>query len=186
MNGLPAFLPDLIYLGLFLGPFVQEDAAVLAAASLSVNEMRPFGLIYGTVLAGLIMSDIWKYWIGWAALRNPKARAYADKQKAADLGDKVKRHLGATIFAARFVPFSRIPAYVACGFFGVKYWRFCLFVAASAWLYVSIIFLIFHALGEVMGEQLRWFVPVVGFSVLISYLVYRHIQSRRTDTPPDN
>jgi len=181
MDWLPASLQDLIYLGIFLGPFVQEDAAVLAAATLSVNEMRPTLLIYVTILAGLIASDLWKYWIGWAALRYPKARAFAEKQHAVDLGDKVKEHLGVTMITARFVPLSRIPAYIACGFFGVKYWRYCLYIAFTAFLYVSAVFLICHLLGEVMGEQLRWLIPVIGILIGAGFLAHRFSQRKADD-----
>ena len=192
MDWLPASLQDLIYLGLFIGPFVQEDAAVLAAATLSVNGTRPTLLIYLVILAGLIASDLWKYWIGWAALRYPKARAFAERKHAVDLGDKVNRHLALTLIAARFVPLSRIPAYIACGFFKVSYWRYCLYISFTAFLYVSAVFLVCHLLGEVMGEKLRWLIPIVGFSFLIGYLGYRYVRARNnsdameTDTPPEN
>ena len=70
-----------IYLIIFFSPFVQEDAAVLYAASLSANNPALyFPKMFFVILAGLFLSDIWKYWIGWAALRNPKARAFAEKK----------------------------------------------------------------------------------------------------------
>jgi len=186
MDWLPASLQDLVYLGIFLGPFVQEDAAVLAAASLSVNEMRPTILIYAVILAGLITSDLWKYWMGWAALRYPKARAFAEKKHVADWRDRINRHLALTILISRFVPFSRIPAYIACGFFGVKYWRYCLYIAFTAFLYVSAVFLVCHLIGEVMGEQLRWLIPIAGFSFLIGYLLFRRFGHKKDDSSQDD
>ena len=65
------FVPEgsmwLLYLGLFIGPFVQEHAAVIGAASLSLSESNHWISIFCFILAGLIASDSWKYWLGWAA-----------------------------------------------------------------------------------------------------------------------
>jgi len=84
--------PLAMYISVFIGPFVQEDAAVLYAASLSANNPSYFPNMFFVILAGLFLSDIWKYWIGWAALSNPKARAFAEKKHVADFQDKVQKY----------------------------------------------------------------------------------------------
>ena len=86
------------YISVFLGPFVQEDAAVLLAASLSANNPNYFPTMFFVILAGLFLSDIWKYWIGWAALKNPRARAFAEKKHVTELQDKVQRYTLVTLF----------------------------------------------------------------------------------------
>lgn len=177
-------MPDsvlLVYIGVFFGPFVQEDAAVLAAASLSANNPDYFPTIFFVILAGLILSDIWKYWIGWAALSNARARAFAEKKHVADLQDKVQRHTLAALFAARFVPLARIPAYVACGFFKVPYWKFCLYIALTATVYTIIIFTICHLIGEIMGEQLRWLLPIAGVTIALSFVGYQVWRRRKIE-----
>jgi len=182
------FMPDsilLVYIGVFFGPFVQEDAAVLAAASLSTNNPSYFPTIFFVILAGLFLSDIWKYWIGWAALRNTRARAFAEKKHVAELQDKVQRHPAAAILAARFVPLARIPAYVACGFFKVPYWKFCALIALSATLYTIIIFTICHLIGEIMGDQLRWLLPIGAVTlalIFVGYQVWRRKQTEEAET----
>jgi len=162
-----------IYLGVFFGPFLQEDAAVLAAASLSANNPNYFPTMFFVILAGLFLSDIWKYWIGWAALSNSKARAFAEKKHVSDLQDKVQRHIFATLFAARFVPLARIPAYVACGFFKVPYWKFCLVIGITATLYTSIIFAICHLVGEAMGERFDWLLPIIAVSIALIFIGFQ-------------
>ncbi|MEP3889911.1 MAG: VTT domain-containing protein [Hellea sp.] len=174
----------LIYVGVFFGPFVQEDAAVLAAASLSANNPQYFPTMFFVILAGLILSDVWKYWIGWAALKNSRARAFAEKKHVADLQDKVQRYTLVTLFGARFLPLARIPAYVACGFFRVPYWKFCLMISLTATVYTIIIFTICHLLGEVMGEKFEWLLPIIGISVallLVGYQILKRKKSEKTE-----
>lgn len=176
--------PLLPYISVFFGPFVQEDAAVLLAASLSANNPSYFPTMFFVILAGLILSDIWKYWIGWAALKNDRARAFAEKKHVIDLKDKVQRYTLVTLFGARFIPLARVPAYVACGFFRVNYAKFCLIIALTATIYTLIIFAICHLLGEVMGEQFEWLLPIIGVSaafIFVAIQILRRKYRRKTD-----
>ena len=170
----------LTYLGVFFGPFIQEDAAVLAAASLSANNPSYHPTMFFVILVGLFLSDIWKYWIGWAALSNAKARAFAEKKHVANLEDKIQRYTLATLFSARFLPLARIPAYVACGFFKVPYWKFCLIIGLTATVYTAAIFAICHWIGKAMGERYEWLLPIIAVSLallLIGFLFIRRKNS---------
>ena len=169
------------YISVFLGPFVQEDAAVLLAASLSANNPNYFPTMFFVILAGLFLSDIWKYWIGWAALKNPRARAFAEKKHVTELQDKVQRYTLVTLFGARFIPLARIPAYVACGFFRVPYWKFCLMIALTATVYTIAIFTICHLLGEVMGERFEWLLPIIGVSVALLFVGFQILKKRKSE-----
>lgn len=176
------FLPDsmsLLYWSVFIGPFVQEDAAVLYAASLSITNMERTAPLFFVIWLGLCASDFWKYWIGWAALRNERARAFTEKKHVADLKDKVIQHAFTTLMLARFVPLTRIPAYVACGLFGVNYLKYCLIIAFTAFLYVSAVFATFHLLGAVLGEQLKWILPIIALFGMGTYLGYLALKARK-------
>jgi len=159
-----------IYLAVFFGPFIQEDAAVLGAASLSANNPSYFPTMFFVILAGLFLSDIWKYWIGWAALRNDKARAFAEKKHVAQLQDKVQKHIITALFAARFIPLSRVPAYVACGFFKVPYWKYCLLIALTATIYTLIVFVLCHWVGAAMGERFEWLLPIIAVPLALVFV----------------
>ena len=175
------------YLGALFGPFVQEDASVALAASLSATKAAKTLPLYILTCIGLFFSDIWKYWVGWAALRNKKAKAFANKDQVMVLQDKVRSHTMATLLAARFVPLTRIPAYVACGFFGVSYPKYCVIIAFTAVLYASIVFAAFHVLGEILGEQLLWVMPIIAIafvSTYVGYHVYKKRQQRADNTDP--
>lgn len=167
-----------IYLGLLIGPFIQEDAAVFTAAGLAVNEPRQTLLMALTVFVGLFFSDAWKYWIGRFALRNEKARAFTEKKHVSDLKDKVERNLALTLISIRFIPFGRIPTYAACGFFKVSYIKYCFFIALSALIYVCIVFTTIRVLGELMGERLHWMLPIIALTVVLIIIVGQYIKRR--------
>ena len=66
------------YLCALIGPFIQEDAAVLGAASASVSGIgTPMGMFIAITI-GLTISDLWKYWLGRAAITQPWAKKHAE------------------------------------------------------------------------------------------------------------
>ncbi|WP_416879064.1 DedA family protein [Litorimonas sp.] len=176
----------LLYLGIAAGPFVQEDAAVLAAATLSASKPQHFPEIFFVILIGLILSDVWKYWIGWAALKNPHARAFAEKKHVANLQDKVQRHLFFTLLGARFLPLARVPAYVACGYFSVSYLRYCLYIAFTATLYSIVVFTLCHYLGKAVGDKLEVIMPLAALTLITVFgtvIWWRHRKGDRAIDP---
>jgi len=140
---------------------------VIGAAALSAADHQHFPNVFIIVLIGLILSDAWKYWIGYLAHTNPRMRATAEKDKVVAMGDRIKANAILTLFMARFVPFARIPSYIACGYFKVPYWKFLLSVMLSGLVYVSIIFAVAHYLGEIFGDKLEIILPAFGVSLLI-------------------
>ncbi|MEL6686930.1 MAG: VTT domain-containing protein [Pseudomonadota bacterium] len=157
----------LLYLGIFFGPFVQEDAAVIAAATLSEADPAHFPNIFFVILAGLFLSDIWKYWIGRAAHTSSRARAYAEREHIVSFQGKVRRNLFLTLLTARFLPLARVPMYVACGYFKVSYAHFCAYIFVTAFVYCVAIFVFCHALGEVFGDRIEMVVASIGVAAVI-------------------
>ena len=158
-----------LYLPFLIGPFIQEDTAVIGAATLSAADHQHFPNVFIIVLIGLILSDAWKYWIGYLAHTNPKMRATAEKEKVVAMGDRIKANAVLTLFMARFVPVARIPSYMACGYFKVPYWKFLLSVTLSGALYVTIIFIIAHYLSEIFGDKIEIILPAFGGVLLILF-----------------
>lgn len=173
-----------LFAGIFLLPFIQEDAAVIAASTASIMNLGPDAAIFATILAGLTASDVWKYWLGAAARRNAFAHRFAEKPGVSVAGDLVRKELVKTLFMARFVPGTRIPTYIACGFFRVEYVRFVLLVVLTAFTYVTISFALFHTLGAIAGEQAKFWLPVIAVTLVISYLVYRWLKHRNNRLGP--
>ena len=175
-------MPDaplwLIYAGLFLGPFIQEDTAVFTAASYSATVPDDWLKVFLIIWAGLCLSDLWKYWIGWAALRHPKARKFAEKEKVTAFHAKIKEHAFISLLGVRFMPLARVPAYVACGFFKVSYTLFATAIIISAFLYCCAIFAVTHLLGELFNDRLKIMLPIIAL-LLISLFIFGQWVYRR-------
>jgi membrane protein DedA with SNARE-associated domain len=152
------------YLAAALGPFVQEDAAIFAAAASALAMPDARAGLFVTVWLGLCASDVWKYGIGRLAHAHGWARKQAQKPPVQALAETVTRRIGFAMMAARFIPGTRIPLYLAAGWFKVPFWRFLGWMMASALAYVSLAFAIFQVLGALAGPQ---FVARAGLGVAL-------------------
>ena len=167
INLFPAGSIWLLVIPLIIGPFIQEDTAVLYAASLSVTRSEDWMVIFAAILCGLILSDSWKYWLGWAAKHHDWAKKFAQKDRVVKMKRAVLDHSGKTLFAVRFLPMARIPTYLATGFFGVSYVKYMISIAISALAFVTVIFTAFHILGEILGEKLKTYMPLVALGIAV-------------------
>jgi len=184
LNDLAAAYPWGIYVLVALGPFIQEDAAILSAAAASVAGLGTTRWIFISLLIGLSISDLWKYWLGRAAHTHEWGRNIANKQSVQAAKSQVVQRLGVSLFVARFVPGTRIPLYLACGFFHAPFLKVAIYVISSAIVYVSIAFALFHWLGDMAGEHIEKYAPVVGAvlaSIVIGYLLVQWRRSRRAN-----
>lgn len=170
--------PWLAYALAFLGPFVQEDAAVVGAAGATMSpHISDVGLL-GAVFAGLMVSDIWKYWAGRFAERARFASKWIADPRVQSAREKVLRRLGVTLLLARFVPGTRVPLYVACGVFKAPFGRFLTYVALSGALYVGATFALFHSLDMIAGEHIRAAAPFMAIAIVLTFLGINWLKSR--------
>jgi membrane protein DedA with SNARE-associated domain len=154
-----------LYVGIALLPFFQEDLAVIAAATASIMGAAPVPFLFVAILVGLSASDVWKYWLGFFAREQNWARRLAQKNRISMAGDLLQNELAKTLYMARFIPGTRVPAYMACGFFRVPYAKFCALVVVTALTYITIMFILFHAVGALAGEWAKYGLP--GMAVLM-------------------
>jgi membrane protein DedA with SNARE-associated domain len=164
----------LVYFSAFIGPFVQEDAAIVAGATAFLHpetaKMASAPLVLLSLFTGLVVSDLWKFWIGVAGRKQQWAKAMAQKPSVVAISSKIVTHPGKTLMLARFIPGTRIPAYIAAGFFGVSFARFSFWIIVSAALYIAIALVVLRTIGEVAGMKGQLYVGI-GLVILI-FLVF--------------
>jgi len=173
-----------LYLAIFALPFIQEDVAVIAAATASLANVEPVVAIFAVILAGLTASDVWKYWLGYAARSRSWAHKFAEKKGVSVAGDLVRTELAKTLYVARFVPGTRIPTYIACGFFQTPYAKFVALVVLTAFTYVAISFALFHSVGAIAGEQAKYWLPIMAVTLIGGYVLYRWYTHRNNRKGP--
>ena len=172
-----------------LGAFVQEDVAILTSTGYATRQPEGDRWAVLTVLFfGVVASDLWKYFIGRWALTHPKARAARNLNRIQRMETAVKGNLPLTLLTVRFMPLARIPTYAACGYFGVRYWRYCLWIAVASASYIAVAYLAYKTFGMMVGEQLRWILPVLA-GLVLAFMAWRAWRSwKRGETPvePDD
>lgn len=165
-----------LYIAIACLPFLQEDVAVIAAATASMLGVGPVFPLFLAILIGLTASDLWKYWLGFFARDRQWARRFAQKNRVSMAGDWLQHDLFKTLFVVRFVPGTRVPAYVACGFFKVFYPKFSAIVVLTALTYVATMFVLFHTVGALAGEIAKYWMPGIAMLMLIAYGVIRWVR----------
>lgn len=175
-----------LYLVVALGPFLQEDAAIItAASSASLGLADPYGL-YAALVVGLAASDLWKYWAGRWARTHHRAEWVAAHPQVIKVGKHVVDRQAVTLLIARFVPGTRVPIYLASGFFKAPFGKLAFWVVGSGMFYCLLMFLVFHYLGEVGGDRVRIIAPLVAFGVVFCFLIYQYFHlkfSSKAETP---
>jgi membrane protein DedA with SNARE-associated domain len=170
--------PWAAYISVFLAPFVQEDAAVIGAASAAAMKLGDPLILFLSLMMGLIISDTWKYWLGRYARTHKWAMKFVEKPGVRAAGAAVVKRLGLTLLIARFVPGTRIPTYIASGLFKAPFLPFLAWVAGSGVLYAGGMFLAFHFLGKVFGEQAMKVAPWVALAVVVTVIVWTLAKER--------
>ena len=165
------------YICFFFLPFLQEDVSILGAASACASGLADPFLGFFLTGAGLTTSATLKYWLGRAATSREWAKKYAQSPKILKAGDSVKGNLGKSLYTARFISAVRIPFYVGAGFFGVSFSKFLLFVTTSAALYLGIAFTLFHIFGEIAGEKLKLYLPLLAVIFLVLYFIFTKLKT---------
>jgi len=168
----------LVYLCSVIAPFIQEDIAVIGAVTAILGKMgNPFGL-FAAISIGLIMSDLWKYWLGRAAITQDWARKYSEKPAVHKAREKLDKNMFKTIFVSRFLPGARIPLYIAAGFFKLPFSKFAASICITAIFYIGLIYFIFLGLGEIAGERLKTYLPLVALTAIILFLVFKWVKKK--------
>jgi membrane protein DedA with SNARE-associated domain len=174
-----------LYLAFFIAPFLQEDAAVIGAASAaSMHEGDAPGILVVSLL-GLIVSDTWKYWAGYYAQSWPPAARWANNSKVGALKEAVLKRLGLALLGARFIPGTRIPLYLACGVFRAPFRRFLPLIALTGALYLGLTFALFAVLDDILGPQFQRVLPIVILGVF-AIIIAVTFMSRRRRTQHDH
>ena len=77
---------------------------------------------------------------------------------------------------ARFIPGTRIPLYIAAGFFQASFLKFTAFIFLSALIYIAIAFGLFHILGEVAGQEAKKYLPIVAVFGFVFLLIFKRLK----------
>ena len=132
-------------MAIVLGAFVSEDGATVTAATLAASSVLDGRLAFLSAFAGLWIGDLGVYamarWAGPAIRRHRWLQAwFAKTQNRDSSANQAKTQWSLAL--SRFLPGTRLPAYIAAGFGPMPVATFAVVTAMSAIAWVIVLFLI--------------------------------------------
>jgi membrane protein DedA with SNARE-associated domain len=165
--------PLLLALALFAATFVLEDAATVAAGLLTAQTGADWSVALLAVIVGTMVGDLALYATGrWGAgtKLGRKLRARADVQRAEGW---IAGRVLALVFAARFLPGSRLPVYTASGLVAAPFGAVAVIIAATTPFWTGALFAAAHFAGEAGAERLLTIAVPVGLAMAAAIVLLR-------------
>jgi membrane protein DedA with SNARE-associated domain len=126
-----------------LGAFVSEDGASVTAATLAASGMLDARLAFLSAFAGLWIGDLGVYamarWTGPTIKQHRWLRAWFAKTPNNDSPNQ--KRMQWSLALSRFLPGTRLPAYIAAGLGQMPVATFAAVTAISAIAWISVLFL---------------------------------------------
>lgn len=133
---------------IILSGFLSEDGATITAATLAASSMLDVRIALASAIAGLWIGDLAVYFAASSARAGVTSRGWASRlllagktpaSRAAEASGPWK------LAASRFVPGTRLPAYLAAGFGRMPLRLFATVTAVSATAWAILVFAAIHA-----------------------------------------
>ena len=154
---------------LFFMTFLHEDAAILAAAFLRVEEGMPVGLAYSSIISGVIAGDFIIYGLGHFAQKNAWLRSKIIGPKVERIRLWLENNLVKGLLLCRITPGLLFPTFVACGWFKIPFKRFALITITSGVLYASAVLTLIIVFGDLVLVHLDYWAWIVLSIVVIAF-----------------
>jgi membrane protein DedA with SNARE-associated domain len=138
---------------------VSEDATCIGTGLLIHSEQLNWAVGLGACVLGIFLGDLGLWLAGrvfgrrvlawrWVSARLPASRVE-------HWGQWFDRRGWTAVLAARFIPGTRLPVYVASGILGQRAGRFALWALLAALLWTPVLVLVVAALGDVVVAPMQ-------------------------------
>jgi membrane protein DedA with SNARE-associated domain len=142
-----------------LATFVSEDLTCLAVGLLAASGELSLALGLIGCFVGIVLGDLGLWLLGRVGgrrlLRWPWLARLLPAQRLDQAAGWLDRRGGLAVLAARFLPGTRVPLYVAAGLIGRRPGRFALWVVLAALAWVPLLVLAVALSGGALAAPLR-------------------------------
>jgi membrane protein DedA with SNARE-associated domain len=169
-------------LALFFGTFLHEDVSIVAAALFIVEHDMPWLMAFLAVLLGVVASDLFIYGLGFAARRIGRLQTRLIGPRVTALEARLKHNLVPAVAACRLMPGVLFPTFIACGWFGVSFWRFALTCILTATIYTPIVLALVVTFGHKVLQEIgytAWIFVLVLIMVFTLYSIFNPVRKSR-------
>lgn len=161
-----------------LATLVTEDLTCVVTGLMIANGTFTWTQGIGACLFGILFGDFLLYLagrrLGRPALRRIPLRWMIDPIRLSETEDWFRRRGGLAILISRFVPGTRLPAYVAAGLLGVPTLKFLFYFVLAAVLWTpALIWIAYHLADEALRgiEKYNHAAPWILLGLGITYLL---------------
>jgi membrane protein DedA with SNARE-associated domain len=151
--------PFIVALAILLATFILEDVATVTAGMLASDGILPIYLALFALISGIVLGDLGLYGLGHLSTKSPWVRRLLERRRAIDIRNFMDQSLVPMVFAARFIPGTRLPSYTASGLLGLPFWRFATAAFFAVILQTTLLFGVMVYFGINFRDQLgawRW------------------------------
>lgn len=171
ITGLHAWLRAVAIIG---ATFVSEDATCIATGLMMRAGQIGWSLGITACTLGIFLGDLGLWLVGRLFGRRVlgwrRLRGRLPEQRIEHLADWFDRRGWTAILAARFLPGTRLPVYVAAGVLGRRAGRFAIWALLAAALWTPALVLIVATLGQAVSRPLQRFLGA-GWLSLVAAVV---------------
>ena len=163
---------------IFFMTFLHEDAAILAAAFLRVEQGMPLSFAYGSIFLGIISGDLIIYGLGHFAQKNAWLRSKLIGPKVERIKLWLETHLVRVLLLCRITPGLLFPTYVACGWFKIPFSRFAFITIVSGVIYSSIVLTVIILFGDLVLIHLNYWAWLLLLAVMVGFGIWSALKPR--------
>lgn len=167
--------PALFILTALLLSFVSEDAVTVGMAILVAEGHAPLALGFAAVVIALVLGDSALYGAGALAARFRALRKKVATRRVHQAKRWVEKRLKTILLASRFMPGTRLPTYLASGFFGFSFTVFLAMLTIGAVVWTAFIFTVILTAGKPLLDSLGPWSWVGAVIILAGGLVLPHL-----------
>jgi len=154
---------------LFFLTFLQEDAAIIAAAFSKVEYGLPLGLAFISVYAGIITGDLFIYGLGHVAQRSIWLQSRIIGPRVDQVRIWLERNFVKVVAICRVTPGLLFPTFVACGWFRLPFRKFLIISFITAAIYTPLAMMIVLLLGDLILWKLGYWAWAVLVFLAIAF-----------------
>ncbi len=122
------------------GALLSEDAATITAAAFAFASVLDFRISFFSAIAGLWLGDLGVYGLARFSRERAEKMAWFRKLTGSLNGVSTGAHGDWRLAVSRFLPGTRLPAYVAAGLSRMSLPRFALITGVTAIAWTSVVF----------------------------------------------
>jgi membrane protein DedA with SNARE-associated domain len=169
-------------IAIVLGAFVSEDGATVTAATLAASSVLDVRIAFLSAFAGLWIGDLGVYavsrWTGPAIRQNRLLGSWFARTRSNGASPN-RRKMQWSLALSRFLPGTRLPAYIAAGFGRMDVATFAAITATSAIAWIVVLFLTIRlAPARSAAASHRLALSLFGLVLFVLLSIWRHWNRR--------